>query len=369
MRIGTLRHLYDSDMLFVTVWMDTTHDTEDARQQTTLRWRGMRERLAEANAIPDDLFALDKAVAPAPLHGDQSQLLVSSGGLVMLSEHLPVRPAREIARVGALPHLLPWLVARSARTPHLLVLVDRHGADIAVRDIPRQQELLEVEEDGYPLEKNAPGGWAQRRYQSAADVTWEHNAKVTANAIDSLRRRYRPEAVVVSGDQRARSVLMEELPPGTRELSVEIDGVGRAEGASEASLVRDVEQALGRLREDEVEQAAQEYEFAREHGRVAEGIDDVVAALAQGAVDTLHVTRSELAHTVWIGRGPLHLGVSQQDVTAMGVHPENTVRERTDAAVVRALAANDGRFVPVSPERLDLRDGVGAVLRYQPRSG
>jgi Bacterial archaeo-eukaryotic release factor family 2 len=369
MRLRFLRHLYDSDMPFATVWMDTTHDTEDARQRTALRWRGVRERLADDGAVPDDLFAMDKVASPGPLHGDQSQLIVSSGGLVVLSEHLPTRPVPEVVRVGALPHLMPWLTARSARTPHLLVLVDRHGADIAVRDVPRHHDLLEVEEDGYPLEKNAPGGWAQRRYQSAADVTWEHNAKVTADAVDSLRRRYRPEAVVVSGDQRARTALIEELPPVTRNLAVEVDGIGRAEGTSEDALVRDVEDALGRLRADEVEQATQGYEFAREHGRAAEGVDDVVAALAQGVVDTLVVTRPELDGTVWIGRNPPQVGVRQQDLVAMGVHPENTVRERVDAAVIRALVSNNGRFVPVDPGRLQLRDDVGAVLRYARREG
>lgn len=362
-----LRQVYECDAPFVTVWMDTTHDTADARPQATLRWRGLRAELEAQGASPDELVALDPVVAPAPIHGDQSQLLVSAGDRVLLSEHLPVRPGREVARRSALPDLLPWLVARdrSRHRPYLLVLIDRRGADIRVRAGPGRTDVVEVDTDTYPLSKNAPGGWSQRRYQRAAEENWERGAKQVAETVEDLRRGYRPDAVLVSGDQRARAALMERLPAASHDLAVEIGDLSRAAGVSEESLARHVDRVLDRRRHDGVDQVAREYEFARGQSRAVDGLDRSLAAVAGGAVATLLVTEATLDDTAaWVGPEPLWFGLRPEDVTALGAQPDSVVPERADAAMIRALVATGGQLVAVEPDRLALRDGIGAMLRH-----
>ena len=362
-----LQQVYESDAPFITVWADTSHATADARPQAVLRWRGLRSELEAQGAGSEELDALDPAVSPAPIHGDQSQLLVSSGDRVLLSEHLPVRPGREVARRSTLPDLMPWLVARdrSRHPPYLLVLVDRRGADIRVRAAPGRTDTVEVESDLYPVSKNAPGGWSQRRYQSSADETWEHNAKQVAEAVEGLRREYRPDAVIVSGDQRARAALMGRLSAASHELAVEIGDLSRSPGVSEESLARHVDRVLDERRHADVDQVAQDYEFARGRARAVDGLDRAIAALAGGAVANLLVTETTLDDTqAWVGPEPLWLGLHREDVIALGARPDSVVPERADAAMVRALVATGGQLVAVEPDRLALRDGVGAMLRH-----
>ncbi|HEX5493719.1 MAG TPA: Vms1/Ankzf1 family peptidyl-tRNA hydrolase [Mycobacteriales bacterium] len=367
--IEFLRQVYESDAPFVTVWMDTTHATADARQQARLRWRGLREELESQGAGPAELGALDPAAGAAPIPGDQSQLLVSSGDRVLLSEHLPVRPARQVARRSTLPDLLPWLVARdrSRHRPYLLVLVDRRGADIRVRAGPGRTDTVEVDTDSYPLSKNAPGGWSQRRYQRAAEENWERGAKQVAETVEELRRGYRPDAVIVSGDPRARAALLERLPTASQDLAVDIGDLGRAAGVSEESLARHVDRILDQRRHADVDQVAREYEFARGQARAVDGLDRAVAAVAAGAVATLLVTEASLGGSdgagAWVGGEPLWLGLRPENVTALGAPPDSVVPERAGSAVIRALVATGGQLVAVEPDRLALRDGIGAMLR------
>ena len=49
-------------------------------------------------------------------------------------EHLPEPPGRDEGRWAPLPVLAPLLVSRQRRVPHVLVTIDRRGADLtAVR--------------------------------------------------------------------------------------------------------------------------------------------------------------------------------------------------------------------------------------------
>ncbi|HEY9389698.1 MAG TPA: Vms1/Ankzf1 family peptidyl-tRNA hydrolase [Mycobacteriales bacterium] len=366
-RMDFLQQVYESDAPFITVWADTTHGTADARKQAELRWRGLRLQLEAQGAGPGELEALDQVVSPAPVAGDQSQLLVSSGDRVLLSEHLAVRPGREVARRSALPDLMPWLVARdrSRHPPYLLVLVDRRGADIRVRAAPGRTDTVEVETDLYPISKNAPGGWSQRRYQRGVEENWEHNAKQVAETVEDLRRGYRPDAVIVSGDQRARAALMERLPAASHDLAVEIGDLSRSPGVSEESLARHVDRVLDQRRHADVDQVAQDYEFARGRATAVDGLARVVTALAAGAVETLLVTETTLDDTrAWVGSEPLWLALRREEVVTLGARPDTVVPERADAAMVRALVATGGQLVAVEPDRLALRDGVGAMLRF-----
>lgn len=362
----------NGDDPFITVWTDTTHDTEDARQQAALRRRALLDELAGQGAEPDELTGVDGAVAPAPLAGDQSQLVVCAGGRVLLSDHLTVRPGGSIARRSTLPHLMPWLVARdrSGHQPYLLVLIDRNGADIRVRATAGQRDTVEVDTDLYPVEKNAPGGWSQRRYQRAAEENWEHTAKQVAAAVEDLRRAHRPDAVILSGDPRARAVLLDVLSPASRALVVQLGSLGRASGVSEESLAADVELVLARHRHGTVDQVARSYEFARGRARATDGLERTMTALARGAVDTLLVSEvGDDGVTAWVGPEPLALGLRREDAAALVTQPDGLRQERADAAMVRALVATDGQFVSVEPDRLALRDGVGAILRHPVPAG
>lgn len=347
MRTGQLKPLYARlDEPFVTIWGDTTNVDPDAPRETGLRWQALMSEVAAQGAEADELEPLRTVVGPAPVGGEQSQMLVGQGGRVLLNEHLPVQPALPVARRGSLPHLLPWLVARSQRMPYLLVLIDRIGADVSVRDL-LFGEAERIRQDGkdHPITKVATGGWAQPRYHRRTENLWDRNAGEVADTVDRLRREHRPAMVVVAGDVRSRVALLDKLPEATRDLVVHVDG-GRAAGVSEEALERDVAAAVDGRYAEAVEAVAARYEQERGRGGLATGgVEATTAALADGRVGTLLVDQPELP-----GDAPRE--------------PDQVGHERADAVMVRSLAMTDGDIVAVPASRLDLAEHVGAILRY-----
>src|SRR5438067_561092 len=82
-----------------------------------------------------------------------------------------------------------------AAVPHLVVLVDRAGADVvafsrraAAHGAGGATVTTVGEESGSDpnLRKSNPGGWSQRRYQNRAENLWEQNAKSVADQVASL---------------------------------------------------------------------------------------------------------------------------------------------------------------------------------------
>jgi hypothetical protein len=369
MRLEPVQRLYERGRPpFSTVWLETSQDSHDADRQLELRWRSARDRLAEQGADEATLAALDGAVGPTNIGGQQSQLLVAAGGEVLLVDHLPVRPAPEVVAVGTLPQLLPWLVV-PRRPPYLLVLMDRTGADITLH-APNSVETVVVQSDRYPVERNAPGGWSQRRYQQAALENWHRNAADVAEEVDRLRRTHNIGTVLVGGDDPACAALLDQLPVGTRRLVQHLPEVSRAPGASAEALVRKVAEALARVVAQDLEQLVAEFEQERgQHDRAAEGFAAVCAAARLGQVSTMLANGPVLDNldTVWIGPRPEQVGESREEVAALGA--AEPVPARADAALVRAVVAEDGAVVGMDPERLAVKDGVGAVLRYAVRPG
>ncbi len=99
------------------------------------------------------------------------------------------------------------------------------------------------------------------------------------------------------------------------------------------------------------------------NGAAVEGLPNVVAALRRGQVDTVLLHDDPSATTqLWVGPEPLHIGLEPADVAALGV--AEPAEDRADAAIVRALAATDGALVLAPAGRPEMRDGIGALLRY-----
>jgi len=82
------------------------------------------------------------------------------------------------------PPLLALLAWTQERPPYVDVVVDRSGADLtfcagAAEPVHRTSVLGSDDE----IERNAPGGWSQPRYQQRAEDSWRHNAGQVADAV------------------------------------------------------------------------------------------------------------------------------------------------------------------------------------------
>ena len=75
----------------------------------------------------------------------------------------------------------------------------------------------------WPVHKTSLGGWSQDRYQRSVEETWAENAKALAAEVTAAAGRIGARHVIVSGDIRARSLLLEHLATPLRESAAVLD--------------------------------------------------------------------------------------------------------------------------------------------------
>src|SRR5690606_40998668 len=102
MALGFLRPLYAAAAAVASVYLDTTRASESAAKEIELRWRGLRESLAEQGADEDTLRALDAVAGGAPgIPGPQGEALFAAEGRLLGAFTLSRPPLRD--RAALLP--------------------------------------------------------------------------------------------------------------------------------------------------------------------------------------------------------------------------------------------------------------------------
>jgi hypothetical protein len=369
-RLGTLSTLLATPGPYATAYLDASRAEELGPQKVELRWRALRASLAEQGADDATLDAMEAAAGGhTDVTGAHGQVLVGSGGELRYDVVLPGPPRREIARWSALPHLMPMVAQLGPVVPYVLALDDRIGAELRVHG-PAGDWSLEVQGETFQVHKTGVGGWSQLRYQHRVEDRWEANARQVADAIEAAVRGTAARVVILAGDVRARETLRKVLAEPAVELVVELQTGGRAEGIDEDKLADEVNAVVARVAAD-ADQAVLD-RFAEARGRAEAGVGDVLAvagipdtveALRKAQVETLLVVDDPSAdQEAWIGPEPAHLGLTAEELAEMGV--SDPARDRLDAALVRAAVGTDASIVTLAAGQLEIRDGVGATLRY-----
>lgn len=364
METASLTRLYAVEGPFVTIYLATPSDVPNAAQQHELRWQNLLRDLEERGVDRATREALTAAVGGHEPGGQR--VLVAAHGRVLLATSLPEQPAQEVTvSVSALPALLPLVESLSLRVPHLVVRVDRVGADIdAYAGVEEPVESAEVKGDEWPIRKVGPGGWSQRRYQARAEESWERNAKEVAGTVAKVAADVGARLVVATGDVRALTLVADNLPEHVKPLWTTVEG-GRSADGSEALVAARVLDKLGELaRRDTLELLET---FAEERGqgdRASDGAADTVAALRMAQVDTLLLTdQIDASRTAEFGPQPTQLGLTADDLHAMGVeHPQQAP---LPDVLLRAALGTDAavRLVPGDVDASP-REGLGALLRF-----
>lgn len=363
MDISFLNALYAVSGPFVSVIIETPRATEDAKQLRELGWRGQRDELAAAGADEATLAAID-LIFDGELDEAEGRAVFAAGGRVLLDVPLDAPPRRTTSSFGPLPHVMPLLAAITGSVPHVVVVADRTGADIEVfGDLGRLVAAGAINGDHDQIERNAPGGWSQRRYQQRAEDSWDANAKEVAATVSVFARTVGARVIVGAGDVRALQFLRDNLDVDVADLFLAIDEGGRAAGASEESLRQKVERIVAEAAVREDLAIIEEFEQERgQHDRAVEGLTDTVEALRRAQVQTLVLDDDPTSTaTLFAGPDPLMLGVTEQELRDLGCTEIHEVR--ADAAIVRALAGTGGSLVLV-PGGVDVGGGIGAILRY-----
>ncbi|MEU7693765.1 Vms1/Ankzf1 family peptidyl-tRNA hydrolase [Microbispora hainanensis] len=357
MRLDFIRGLYERSGPYASVYVDTDRSSEGTANVVQRRWAQLRERLAEEGAPASALDPIGELMSD-PAWAAPGRAVFAVEGEVVFTEALRHRPRRQTARWSPLPHVVPLLAQRGEHVPHIEVLADRAGGDVAVVADGRRRELtVEVADPTRPLQKTGQGGWSQANFDREVEEGWRRNAVALAEVVEKEAHRIGAEVVVLAGDPKARGLVTDHLGKDVvRRLTVAEHG-SRAPGADLDHFRREVEEACRAWIERRCEELLNTYAS----GNAVAGLAETARALRDRRVAVLlmHDDPSSTA-MMWIGPEPTHLSTDPAELAAWGV--EEPMRERADAALARAVAATDAElwFVP----RLESPDGIGALLRF-----
>jgi release factor family 2 len=366
--------VFDAEGPFATGYMATEGDVEQAADRVALRWKNLRGQLLSAGVPQATVAAIDPLVDGSHKAGATLAVVAAVDG-VRYSANLPDPPPREtLFRHGALPDVLPLLAAAQATVPHVAVLTDRTGADMAARVADGIDHSEHVEGNKSPhLHKAQAGGWSQPRHHHRAEALWESNAGEVADALARLVDQVRPRFIAAAGDVRALQLLREQAPKRVRELLRVVGGeypsldavFAEADKLVAATVEADTEALLERFAQERGQAGAP----GAERGDLAvEGASATLAALARGQVETLLVVGLFLddEQTAWFGPAPTDAALDREALATLGV-VEPVKGRLVDVAVRSALGTGAGVHV-LDPDRHGgPAGGLGAVLRFAVR--
>lgn len=356
--------LFQADGPFVSVYLEARSDQTDAQRQLESRWRTVRAALAAEGATDDDLAALDDAAVHTTPEVGGTWAAIAAGGEVLLQRHLPGVPARDAGRLGLVPWVGPLVAAAQTLLPHLVVLVDRTGADLYGFDARGDgvEERVHAVNQGDVIQRSPAGGWSQRRFQRRAVEAWEENAREVAEEVAALTKDLDARMIAVGGDVHAVRLLGAALPAEVATLVRELEGATRHAGGSADQEAEAIRRLVDTVVAEESVRVIQEFkEETGQHDRAAAGPARVVEALQATAVDTLLVHDDpDDDRMAWFGPEAHHLALDEATLRAMGVDAPMPGR-LVDVCIRAAYGTSaDVRVVPSAI----VTDGLAAVLRH-----
>jgi hypothetical protein len=330
----------------------------DAEEDLLLRWRAIESRLAGQGADRATIDAVGSVVARAV--PDQGELAVfAAGGRVLMAQPIPGGAPFDRARFGPPADVVPLLAWLQRHPPYVFVVTDRTGADVTAAPgggAPATTWTVVGPDD--EIERNAPGGWSQPRYQRRAEDSWQHNAGAVAESVTRALRDIRAGLLMVAGDVRAVQLLRDHLPSAARrQLTLRHLPGGRGNDGSHAVRRAAIAEAVGEYVAGRTRAALDRFTERGPHG-TARGASATLAALAAGRVDTLFAsTRVDGERTAWIG--PNSLCAASPDEVPAGDGPVLAGR-LVDVAVRAALLTDAEVWIVDQP----LPEGIGAICRF-----
>ncbi len=359
MRLSTIRHLYEDSGPWASVYLDASGSQNDTRHLIELRWRGLRDQLARGHADERTLQALDDAIVddmrrigPVVPAG---QAVFAAHGTVVMANPLPAPPRRESASWSSLPRAAELVRALGEEVRWLRADVDRTGGSITT-DRGETRTVLGTATD--PITKVSAGGWSMPRFQRAAETNWDRNSTEVAKAIAATADWIEADVVVLTGDLRARQLVVDRLPAALVPCVVQIahESSAPAHDPVLAAATREAVDAFIRARRDAI---VDRFHAGIPSGASVRGVTAVADAAREQRVDTLLLGPDHAKHLLWVDpRDASLVGMAKRDVGM-----SDPVREPADDALVGAAAMAGAESVVIEADA-GLVEGLGAILRY-----
>jgi hypothetical protein len=371
-RAHAVRALFDSPGPWASVYLDLSdRDAQGLPVDRAVRRHALIDALRDQGAQSDVTAAVDVAVEREPPGPAALAAFAPEGGPVRLFR-VPGLEIPDAARVGPLPSVLPLLGWLQEHPPHVVVVTDRTGADVEAAAGATEIGRWTVVGPDDEIERNAPGGWAQGRYQHRAEDSWLHNAAAVAEAVVTAVRESGARLVVVAGDVRAVQLLEDRLPVGVRkQVALRHVGGGRSPDGSQRRRGDRVEEVLRAFVDEENAALLDRFDEERAPGGIGvEGVPATLEAITRGDVEQVLLVPGALeGRTGWFG--PRATDVLLEDVLLEErAQPPDwggpEVRAPLADIVVRAVLGIGGQ-VRLVPHGLPTgpAEGIGAFCRFR----
>jgi peptide chain release factor subunit 1 len=364
MQSERFRELSTTKGPIVSLYFDDSHDTEDAVHQAELRWRALREELERQDIQDIDaelVGELDRAVNDvAPPVGRRGRGVIAGADGVLLNEHLARPPATPVARVSALPYIVPLVELGYEHLTYLVATVDHTGGDITVRH-HRAIRSETVDGGHYPVHKassaeSAGYGDPQRR----AEEQRQQNIRAVADRLTALFDDAGADFVFVIGEVQSRSDLAAALPKRVAGRVIELHVGARGSGIDDDDVRQAIDNEFEELRRALLADVAERFRAQLGTGLAVEGIRDVCSALRQGAVDTLLI--GDLGDATVVDDDDLvNVSPDADALSELGASPTRVLR--ADEALPMLAVSTDASLVRADFEPAE---GVAALLRFAP---
>lgn len=364
MDISFLKPLYDRPGPWCSVYLPTEREGTSAEHRTELRWRELRDQLAELGADEQDLRAIDTEVgSDRSMAGLRGQALFASHGEVALVREMCPPVTRPRAVLGELPDLVPLLAQTPDVGPYVIVFADSAGADVEVReDYGANPGREHVDGPARPLKKETHGDAGQDREQRRAENALHDNARAIAARVEEIAGEHHAGMIALSGDVHMRANVLEELGPGWRPRTVEVDG-SDAPGADAEGVRQRAGRAAAELEQAWRSELTDRYAAGLANDKAVEGLEGTVESLRAGDVDALLVRYDtpDAGAPVWWGPERGQLAVHPEEIDS--TRAPQVKRGRAVDALIRTAALEDGDLLMFSGAEPGPRGAVGAILR------
>jgi Bacterial archaeo-eukaryotic release factor family 2 len=192
-------------------------------------WADAAREAASLGADQASADVLTSGAGAAP--GGGTRVLVAAHGEVLLARWLATRAAAASVRVGPLPHLLEVAAAAARRPAYVVLLADRHGAEIIAypggdrpgERVPvgtRPGEQRDPHPDRPPAQLHGERHVTDREPESGG----QRNAEFTAGRVARVAADFGAHIVLGAGDQHILDTVSSHLAATVGPITVIADG-------------------------------------------------------------------------------------------------------------------------------------------------
>jgi hypothetical protein len=170
------------------------------------------------------------------------------------------------------------------------------------------------------------------------------------------------DVIVLSGDNRAREMLIDQLPPLLAGRVAEVDyhspGPGPDKVLDDATVA-----AVAAVAQTSRQTMIDRFRNGLGDGNSVHGLVAVADAARERSIEVLVLAAEPSLREAWVDPAdPTFVGPDDRAVQDFGV--ATPAREDAEEALIGAAAATGADVVTMDPDDDDLTDGIGAIVRF-----